>query len=164
MELLGFKKCSRCGKYLPLSWFPRDRGKKDGRMTCCSKCNKSKCKKYYAGHKRQMQASNTAYYREFRKQPMTAWKNKIRQETRQLILQGILLHPGCCEYCGVVAADETIHVHHLSYVRPDRVLFLCKDCHVEWHNENPSPPEPSKEFVDNWYETYQSYPEEDQWT
>ena len=184
LELLGFKKCTKCNKWLPRSYYHTDRTSSTFIYSKCKSCTSLKMKAYNkTEHAKQVRKvykqsdqgkENDARYahsergrylsamraREYRKQPMTAWKERLRRETKQLILQGLILHPGCCEECGVAADSATIHVHHLTYLRPDRVLFLCPQCHTAWHRENQAPPEPAQEWVEHWYETYNDYPEE----
>ena len=192
LDLLGFKKCTVCGRWIPRTEFYKNKKASDKIGPRCKQCNsessmksqrnhpearkkayakwraanleaaRENYNKWYANHREERTTYNREYGREYKKQPMPAWKNKIRRETKQLIINGIILHPGCCEDCGVVADSETtIHIHHLTYLRPDRVLFLCPQCHQRWHSENQSPPEPTQEWVEHWYETYNDYPEEE---
>lgn len=173
LDLLGFKKCNKCDRWILRARFNNDKQNRDGLRPYCKRCHSEEAIKWHKEHQEAHREACTkwqkanldkvaAYMRDYRKQPMRAWKEKIRRETKQLILQGLILHPGCCEDCGVVADSETtIHIHHLTYLRPDRVLFLCPQCHQRWHNENQSPSEPTQEWVEHWYETYNDYPEEE---
>jgi hypothetical protein len=54
------KRCSRCGRYLGLSEFPRDRGRKDGRMSQCRECASERSKDYYERHRAEVLAKAEA--------------------------------------------------------------------------------------------------------
>lgn len=147
------KKCATCGEYKPVSEFGKHSRTSDGIRGSCKECNNLAKERYRAAHK----AEVAAYAREYRQQPMAAWKNRVRQETRTLILSGVILHPGCCEVCGLAATEETIQCHHNSYNVPDDVTFMCKSCHTAWHNENDTD-DPDLEWVNEWYNTKQDWP------
>ena len=155
----------------------------DGKQSACKSCknkyytdNKEHyteyAKQYSKDHSKEIidrvtkwqkenRTRHLAWRNQYSKQPMTAYKEKVRRDTRQLILQGFIQHPGCCEECGTSVEDTTVHVHHLTYMVPNEVLFLCPQCHNDWHRNNPAPPEPTQEWVEAWYESYKNYPEED---
>jgi len=55
--------------------------------------------------------------------------------TKHLISIGeVRRRPENCEQCG---SDEyTTQLHHLDYKRPERILWLCPECHTRWHEQN----------------------------
>lgn len=173
--LEGFQLCSKCGELKPLSDYYFDKRRNKHRRDC-KECHReyqkkrykktrdkrrSQFKEYYQNNKSAILIRHNAYDRVYNKQPMPAWKNKVRQDTRQLLLAGLLLHPGCCEECGQTADQAKLNIHHNSYLVCDDVTFLCEECHRDWHNLNPPPPEPDYEWVEEWYETKVGYPDVD---
>ena len=152
--------CSKCGKDKDQSEFRFDSRRGTHRKDC-KDCERSARVRRYHNDKEPEKVQHKSYMAKYLQQPGPAWKQKVRNDTRQMILQGLLLHPGCCEECGVTADTEKIQVHHMTYMVPNEVLFLCTTCHNEWHKNNPSPPEPEPEWLQDWYERYKSYPEEE---
>lgn len=55
-------------------------------------------------------------------------KNRCRQATNLMIANGSIIRQPC-EVCGC----EKSQVHHLDYVDPEAVVFLCQTHHREWH-------------------------------
>lgn len=55
--------------------------------------------------------------------------------TKYLISIGkVRKNPYYCEECG---SDEyTPQMHHLNYSKPDRIIYLCPQCHTRWHENN----------------------------
>lgn len=56
---------------------------------------------------------------------------KTRNATKKLIRLGVIKCPSNCQYCD--KNDKTIHVHHLDYEDPEKILFLCSSCHHRLH-------------------------------
>lgn len=54
------KKCTICGKTLPLSAFYLKSGSKDGYQHCCKECHKQQNKKYYKTSKEKLRTSRLA--------------------------------------------------------------------------------------------------------
>lgn len=160
-ELTGFQYCSKCEVLKPVSDFRFDKRRLQHRKDC-KDCERKARRKRYHKDKEPERKSHTKYMQGYRQRPIVAWKNKLRGDTRTLIVAGIIRHPGCCECCGEVAGEVTINCHHNSYLVCDDVTFLCEACHQQWHKENPAPPEPSEEWVTRWYEKWKEYPDVDQ--
>lgn len=154
MELLGFKTCTKCKCCKPVGSFRIDTRRGQLR-TQCRECEaEARMRRYNRERERK---GHTQYMQGYRQRPIVAWKNKLRQDTRTLILAGIIRHPGCCESCGEVAG-VTINCHHNSYLVCDDVTFLCESCHQQWHRDNQAPPEPSEKWVSRWYRKWKEYP------
>lgn len=158
------KVCSKCGAEKDEEEFRLDK-RRGTRRRECRACEAAARRQRWAARNMRQQAgdrmTHTDYMATYRQQPMPAWKQKVRTDTRQLILQGLLIHPGRCELCGAPATKERIEVHHNSYLTCDNVVFVCKECHQLWHKTNPQPPEPDPGWVAKWFATKTSYPEED---
>jgi len=57
------------------------------------------------------------------------------------ILKGVLTRPALCETCkqpGREYRDKRapIQAHHPDYNKPLDVMWLCQDCHHEWHKNH----------------------------
>jgi len=55
---------------------------------------------------------------------------------RQAIEQGLLTPPEHCEICGQDNNGHPIEGHHIDYLRPYEVIWLCRTCHRKRHPEN----------------------------
>lgn len=158
--LTGFQYCSKCEVLKPVSDFRFDKRRLQYRRDC-KDCERKARRQRYHKDREPERKGHTRYMQMYRQKPMVAWKNRLRQDTRTLILAGIIQHPGCCEACGVVASDATINCHHNSYLVPDNVTFLCEACHRDWHNTHQAPPEPTTQWVEEWYRDWKEYPDVD---
>ena len=56
-----------------------------------------------------------------------------RSETKKLIKQGIIIKQTECENCH--KQSEVIECHHLNYLDPTKIKWLCPTCHKEVHND-----------------------------
>lgn len=58
------------------------------------------------------------------------WKRKqIRRMSRCLVLSGEIPETPCL-ICG---STESLKIHHIEPMRPDRFVFLCESCHDRAH-------------------------------
>ena len=149
------KICFKCGKEKPLSDFYKHPKMKDGHLNKCKECNKKDVQQNYR--------KNIDYYKEYdrerNKKPerieskrkkekqwnknnpekLLKYKKKYREENPEkykahnlvnnAIRDGILIKQNC-EICG----KEDTHAHHEDYSKPLDVIWLCPQCHVNWHN------------------------------
>ena len=56
------KTCSKCGIEKLLNEFHKDKSKKDGRQSCCGKCDNKRTKKYQQGHKKEITKQKKEWY------------------------------------------------------------------------------------------------------
>ena len=55
--------------------------------------------------------------------------------TKSLIRSGAVRpRPTNCEECE--STRFPLHLHHLDYLRPDKIMWLCPRCHTRWHEEH----------------------------
>ena len=59
---------------------------------------------------------------------------RVRYITNILIREGYLSNPDIgCQECG--NTQDRLHVHHLTYQRPDKIKWLCPVCHTREHEK-----------------------------
>ncbi len=71
------------------------------------------------------------------------------------IKKGVLIPSKSCEVCGAIKTFRDgrngIQAHHNDYNKPLDIMWLCQNCHHEWHKEN-KPKEvgevPAKQTID----------------
>ena len=63
-DVIQTKRCSKCGRILPLSDFYRDKQTKDGLSCWCKACIKAKKAQYYQENKEAIAQKNAQYYQE----------------------------------------------------------------------------------------------------
>ena len=100
-EEVKTKRCSKCGRILPLSEFSKCKSSKDGRFSYCKDCKKEFAKAYYAKHRGEIKAYDAeyrannkekikAYYAEYyqaHKDKIKAYKAEWRAKNKVAIAQ-----------------------------------------------------------------------------
>ena len=100
----GMKTCSLCGESKPVDDFHRRRHySRDGHRAACKTCTAEERRK------RRSEKSSAAL-------PEERQKQRVRYQTRQLILSGELT-PQRCQVCG----GRDVQAHHPSYEGPEAV-------------------------------------------
>jgi len=90
-----------------------------------SKKGKKTQEKYY--HSEAKRQSERRYYYKNR------FKRKVQRFTNKVIKLG-LLNRKPCEVCN----DKKSQAHHIDYMKPLEVMWLCNNHHTKWHRENGS--------------------------
>ena len=143
------KRCSKCGEDKDLDEFHRNRTKKDGRQTFCKVCSIAHHKEYVSDPT--VKETVRQYYWEWTRTPRgreAQRKNKERYTERypekihaRNILHGAILackitRPAACSECNKPCEPNG---HHSDYTKPLEVIWLCRECHTELHNNDPRP-------------------------
>jgi len=155
---MSSKECTKCGESKGLSEYYVRTASKDGLMSFCKECAKSKEDVYRANNKETIRAKNKKY-RERNKEKIKAYqlkhaytdkhkesnriaskkyaegnksKKKAHWAVNNLIRKGGLIRASHCEKCEF---SGDIHAHHDDYSKPLEVRWLCGACHREWHKE-----------------------------
>jgi hypothetical protein len=106
-------------------------GKKRTLSPLCSKCKNEK----ELTTKRYCRKCTAEYLREWRKtHPLTdeqKFKANVRSNTKMKLRRGTLLRLPC-QICG----DEKSEAHHLDYLKPDLIEWLCLKHHRERHKKD----------------------------
>ena len=124
-------------------------------IKACSKTyytdHKAERKAYLDSHKEEIKASKKAYY-EDHKEEIKAYKkayNKspegklVRKKTEAKYLNAYRSRrcfrshkttpPTICTKC---PSTNNIQAHHNDYNLPMEVIYLCRQCHADWHSSN----------------------------
>lgn len=116
----AIKRCSKCGRDLPLSDFYKDRHKPDGMMAQCKQCHNE--------YKRGYRARGGGIYGAMRRFGKSPTKDNCRTLSKLLANSGSIYEPKACQGCG--RDDVPLEIHHADYGNPWSVAFLCKGCHA----------------------------------
>lgn len=152
------KKCFKCLIEKPLSDFYKHSQMKDGYVNKCKECNKKDVQSNYR--------ENIDYYKDYeksranlphrvkaRKEYAKTEKGKIAYAkgkkkyiinnkkirrchniANNALRDGKIQKKTSCEVCG--DTKKRLHKHHCDYNKPLDVIFMCPQCHVNWHIEN----------------------------
>lgn len=154
------KKCSKCNEEKHHRLFYTNKGKINSRCKVCHntavKKSKNKNKEsylkygrdYYHKNKERRREYEREYYKEnklliserkrvynkewYHKNKLNKEKHLVRSRTYNKIKNGTI-NIKDCESCG---SSVSVEVHHLDYNNPDQIMFLCRQCHVDWHKFN----------------------------
>ena len=85
-DVIQTKRCSKCGRILPLSDFYRDKQTKDGLFCWCKACIKAKNAQHYQSNKDAI-AQKAAEYRANNKEAIAQKKAQYYQENKEAIAQ-----------------------------------------------------------------------------
>jgi len=80
-------------------------------------------------------------------------KKRVQHIVAKAIQKGVLVNPNVCSVCGCenVYKDgrSGIQGHHCDYDKPLDVIWMCVDCHFEWHKNNKAINEKDEEKTGN---------------
>ena len=81
-------------------------------------------------------ASNLMWYLNKHAALVADLKVSARKLTRRLIEAGYVRpRPEHCERCGQPPPEgQVVHAHHVNYLRPELIAWLCPSCHRSEHN------------------------------
>lgn len=132
------KKCSECGRVLPISEFNKLRRSKDGHQDRCRDCFSRYNKKRYAENREQVKETVRKYRQENPQNDLetrlkACSKNPCRKNAWMAVdaalKAGVLVKPDRCSGCGAEPTGRGLEAHHHSYEKPLEVVWLCTKCH-----------------------------------
>ena len=115
------KRCSGCGRVLPVSEFYRTSRSSDGRHWQCKECQSKQAREAYEEGRYLDQRVREC---EANPRPRLA-----RLCVRLALNAGRLTKPRHCSGCGRPDTECRIEAHHADYARPLDVIWLCTKCH-----------------------------------
>ena len=151
------KFCIKCKIKKTLNKFSKNKNNKDGYQNWCKDCRKKYEKKYYEKHRDKILKYSKKYnmkhckerrkkhqkynekhrdelnkkYKEYKiKNPE---KVKARRDLSNAIRDKKIIKPDKCSKCD--GNFYKIEGHHEDYNKPFDIIWLCKSCHKEIHNE-----------------------------
>lgn len=139
----SLKTCFKCGAEKPLTEFYKHPMMGDGHLNKCKECTKKDSRR----HRRE----NIGYYRQYdieryrdnpeRQAKVLAWykrklaaspaMRKASNMVSNAIRDGRLVRQRC-EACG----ESKTEAHHVDYLKPLDVMWLCRGHHIQWHHDN----------------------------
>ena len=138
----SMKLCRTCNTEKEESFFHVRKASKDGLSPRCKDC----CKIYDKSRanlphrvKARAEYAKTERGKEAGRRAKNAWieRNEIKRGAHHIvnnaIRSGKMVKPDNCEKC---EATGKIHGHHCDYAKPLEVMWLCPQCHDDWHKEN----------------------------
>ncbi|KDP98151.1 hypothetical protein [Cronobacter sakazakii] len=87
-------------------------------------------RKEYQSSEHGRERCNAAKKRFIQRNP---WKRKAHIIVGNFLRDGKIKRPLQCEQCGSKCKPQA---HHCDYSKPTDVMWLCHECHVEWHRNN----------------------------
>lgn len=115
------KRCSKCGRTLPLSSFHRSKRSKDGRKWWCKRCT--------ADYHRERYSTGADLEERLRACERNPTHDNAYAATKAALKVGRLTRPHVCSGCGCSDEERRIEAHHADYSRPLDVIWLCTSCH-----------------------------------
>ncbi len=132
------KKCSECGRELPISEFNKKRRSRDGLQDRCRECFSRYNKERYASTRENTREAVRRYRSENPENVLATRlrmceKNPTRKNSYHAVEEalrcGILTKPHTCSGCGCPDTEHRIEAHHHDYSKPLDVIWLCTPCH-----------------------------------
>ena len=138
------KKCFKCLVIKPLDCFYKHKEMADGHVNKCKECNKKDVSNNYRENidhykkydlKRNLEPSRKESQKRFcstkrKTHPIQYAANTI---VGNAIRDGKLIKPSNCSNCSIECVPDG---HHCDYAYPLDVIWLCRQCHNNWHKVN----------------------------
>lgn len=137
---MNTKKCSRCGRTLPVSEFNKNKNSNDGLQDKCRACfseyNKNRYARDRERFKRDVHNYRLGNPMQIFESRMKTWSSRdthSKIEARRLleaaVRAGVVTRPTRCQGCGCSNTKHRIEAHHYDYENPLDVIWLCTPCH-----------------------------------
>lgn len=134
------KKCRKCGRLLPLDEFYKHSKMADGHLNICKACTKDRVAKHREENLEVVRAyDRKRCHLEKRKKLRSAISKRRRQEVGygkvhlavlRAVKKGAIHKPDGCQCCGRTGRLEA---HHNNYEEALNVMWLCAECHRNYH-------------------------------
>lgn len=134
--MIDHKFCIKCEQNKDISFFIKNRSRKDGLFFCCKDCYKVIRKKYInlevENNRQKRYGKKTGYKSQKLNKIKYPEKYKARNDIHNAVLLGKVLVPEKCQDCG---NKTKLQAHHEDYSKPLDVKWLCIKCH-NWLHHN----------------------------
>jgi len=147
------KTCFKCGESKPLTEFYKHPKMADGRVNKCKECNKKDVQKNYRENidnitKYERKRANLPHRVQAREdyakteqgliagnKAKKAWIGRNPEKRQAQIILGNAVRSGKikkkpCEFC---ESTHRVHGHHDDYSKPLDVIWMCPQCHKDYH-------------------------------
>lgn len=148
------KTCRKCGEEKPLERYSTQHGVPHA-QTICKECDAARTREWtQRNHKRKLEsdrryyAANAERYSELNRRSRAKIRTPERQRLRQnndprirarrqlieAVRLGRIIKPDACQDCKRPIPKRSLHGHHhLGYLFPLEVTWLCSTCHGRLH-------------------------------
>jgi len=136
------KVCTKCGIEKGLSEFGNHKITKDGLNYRCRSCAKA----YSELHRDKIRSYSKIYNKSYKKDYR---KTGVHKDSKRRYAQK---YPNAYKsrnyythnkhkittpiYCSSCPSTNNIQAHHNDYNKPMDVIYLCAQCHADWHTKN----------------------------
>ncbi len=131
------KRCTKCGRYKPLSGFHREGA--ENHQAWCKDCKREYKREYIKRPEVKTKQRATyerlkdeGYFREYHKKqsqdPRLRVRFLARWYAKRMVRTGVIEKQPCAE-CG----EAQSQMHHPDYDHPLLIVWLCQDCHKALH-------------------------------
>lgn len=138
------KTCFKCGVEKEIAEFYVHKAMSDGRLNKCKECTKSDVKKHYREAIDRIKAydierNKTKERKEMQGRMSRTARTKYpikfgaRAIVGNAVRDGRITKPTSCQTCG---KQKQLDGHHSDYAKPLDVMWLCRQCHNDWHKVN----------------------------
>lgn len=138
------KKCFKCLEEKPLSEFYKHNGMADGHINKCKECNKKDVSDNYRKNIQHFKAyekkrNKTPHRKERFSNASASFRasHPIQYAANMMVGNAVrdkrLIRPNQCSDCGIECIPDG---HHNDYSRPLDVVWLCRQCHNNWHEKH----------------------------
>lgn len=135
------KKCRKCGKELPLEEFYAHPKMLDGHLNICKDCVKNRVSKYRENNLEKIRAydgerGKLTHRKELRKRILEKRRRQVNGYEKahlaaeRAVVKGELTRSNVCQVCGKSCKTEG---HHYDYAKGKSVIWLCSECHRQYH-------------------------------
>ena len=138
------KSCSKCGEFLPLKYFHKDKSSPDGHTRQCAECRRAKKKEWMQyPETKTLRAKRAREWRatECGKKAVSEFNRIYSNQKRFNGLREIVLE-NCGYECTECGTKEKLCVHHIdgngrNSTKPNNTIenltVLCISCHMRYH-------------------------------
>jgi len=133
------KICTKCDERKPLEGFHRDKKAANGRRGDCKECHRltkrahdRALRKAPIDERMERSRKNRKYERRYAAK--NSIKRKAKGDLRRAVKRGDIVKPLACAECR--KTSRKIEAHHPNYAKWRDVMWLCRQCHNDWHNKH----------------------------
>lgn len=153
------KICKKCGRILPIENFYKHPKMGDGHLSFCKDCVRERVRAHREKNLEKIRAYDRRRGKEPKRKKHNAEEMKKRNQEVQgyraahsaltrAVRNGTVYKPGACQVCGKKCRTEA---HHKDYTDKLNVVWLCRQCHSQYHQGKTERARAIQKAVDNMF-------------